>query len=159
MAPVVKNMLTNAGDTRDSGLTHGLEVSYGGGNSNPFQYSCLKNSMGRRAWWAAVHGASKSWIQLSTHTEDMKTGSSLDHALNGLTDFKHVRFCLFLVLSQKSWTWLKWLINNSKLILWRRKWQPTLVIFPGNSYGERTRMGYSPWGCKGLDMTEQLKNK
>ena len=26
------------------------------GNGNPLQYSCLKNPMDRRAWWATVHG-------------------------------------------------------------------------------------------------------
>ena len=29
------------------------------GNGNPFQYSCLENSMAREAWWATVHGVSK----------------------------------------------------------------------------------------------------
>ena len=29
------------------------------GNGNPLQYSCLENSMGRGAWWAAVHGVTK----------------------------------------------------------------------------------------------------
>ena len=27
---------------------------------NPFQYSCLENPMERRAWWATVHGVTKS---------------------------------------------------------------------------------------------------
>ena len=31
---------------------------------------------------------------------------------------------------------------------WRRKWQPTLVILPGKSHGERSLAGYSPWGHK-----------
>ena len=30
------------------------------GNSNPIQYSCLENPMDRGAWWATVHGVSKS---------------------------------------------------------------------------------------------------
>ena len=34
-------------------------------NGNPFQYSCLENSMDRGAWRAAVHAISKSHIQLS----------------------------------------------------------------------------------------------
>ena len=36
----------------------------GGGNGNPFQYSCLENSMDRKAWWATVHGATKrhNWV-------------------------------------------------------------------------------------------------
>ena len=29
---------------------------------------------------------------------------------------------------------------------WRRKWQPTLVSLPGESYGLRSLVGYSPWG-------------
>ena len=43
--------------------------SPGEGNGNPLQYSCLENSMESGAWWAAVHGAAKSWTwqQLNTH--------------------------------------------------------------------------------------------
>ena len=40
--------------------------------------------------------------------------------------------------------------------LWGRKWQPTPVCLPGKSHGQRSLAGYSPWGCKELDMTEQL---
>ena len=29
---------------------------------------------------------------------------------------------------------------------WRRKWQPTPVFLPGKSHGQRSLMGYSPWG-------------
>ena len=29
------------------------------------QYSCLENPMDRGAWWATVHGVTKSWTQLS----------------------------------------------------------------------------------------------
>ena len=31
-------------------------------------------------------------------------------------------------------------------IPWRRAWQPTLVFFPGESHGQRSLEGYSPWG-------------
>ena len=34
--------------------------SPGEGHGNPLQYSCLENPMDRVAWWAAVHGVSKS---------------------------------------------------------------------------------------------------
>ena len=37
---------------------------------------------------------------------------------------------------------------------WRKKWQPTPVLLPGKSYGQRSLVGYCPWGCKELDMTE-----
>ena len=41
-------------------------------------------------------------------------------------------------------------------IAWRRKWQPTPLFLPGEFHGRRSLVGYSPWGCKELDMTEQL---
>ena len=31
---------------------------------------------------------------------------------------------------------------------WRRNWQPTPIFLPGKSCGQRSRMGYSPWGRK-----------
>ena len=40
----------------------------------------------------------------------------------------------------------------------RRKWQPTPVFLPGKSHGQRSLVGYSPWGCKELDMTQRLSN-
>ena len=51
---VVKNPLTIAGDARDADLIPRLED--GSGNGNPLQYSCLENSMDRRAWQATVMG-------------------------------------------------------------------------------------------------------
>ena len=36
--------------------------------SAPLQYSCLKNPMDGGAWWAAVHGVTKSWTRLSNFT-------------------------------------------------------------------------------------------
>jgi len=41
-------------------------------------------------------------------------------------------------------------------ISWRRKRQPTPVFLPGKSQGQRRLVGYSPWGRKESDMTEQL---
>ena len=45
-------------------LSLGQEDSPGEGNGNPFQYSCLEDSMDRGAWWATVLGLSKSQTQL-----------------------------------------------------------------------------------------------
>ena len=39
---------------------------------------------------------------------------------------------------------------------WRRKWQPTPALLPGESRGGRSLVGYSPWGHKELDTTERL---
>ena len=37
------------------------------------------------------------------------------------------------------------------LILWRKKWQPTPVVLPGKFHGQRSLVGYNPWGSKGSD--------
>ena len=39
---------------------------------------------------------------------------------------------------------------------WRRKWQHTPVFLPGKSHGQRSLVGYSPWGRKESDTTERL---
>ena len=40
-------------------------------------------------------------------------------------------------------------------IPWRTEWQPTPVFLPGKSHGQRSLGGYSPWGHKESDTTEQ----
>ena len=55
----------NAGDL---GLISGSGRSPGEGNGNPLQYSCLENPMDRGAWWATVHGVTKSRTRLSDFT-------------------------------------------------------------------------------------------
>ena len=60
MAQQVKEYTHNAQDPGDAGLIPGLGRSPGGGNGNPFQYSCLENSMDRGTWWATVHGVAQS---------------------------------------------------------------------------------------------------
>ena len=39
-------------------------------------------------------------------------------------------------------------------IPWRRAWRPTLVFSPGESHGQRSLAGYSPWGFRGSDTAE-----
>ena len=41
-----------------------------------------------------------------------------------------------------------------KKIPWRGEWQPTSVFLPGDSHGQRSLVGYNPWGLKELDTTE-----
>ena len=53
---VVKNPPENA---EDLGLIPESGRFPGEGNGNPLQYSCLKNSMDRGAWWATVHGSQR----------------------------------------------------------------------------------------------------
>ena len=63
--------------------------------------------------------------------------------------------------------WLRWLSvclqcgrpgfdPRVRKIPWIRKWQSTSVLLPGKSHGQRSLVGYSPWGRKESDTTEQL---
>ena len=70
--PMVKNPPANAEDSGNKGSIPGSERCPEGGNGNPFQYSCLENSTGRGAWWAATHGVAKSWTQLSMHAGNLE---------------------------------------------------------------------------------------
>ena len=54
---MVKNTPINA---RDMGSSPGSGRYPGKGNGNLLQYSCLENSMDRRAWWAIVHEVAKA---------------------------------------------------------------------------------------------------
>ena len=45
-------------------------------------------------------------------------------------------------------------IPGSEKIPWRRQWQPTPVLLPGESHGGRSLVGYSPWGRKESETTE-----
>ena len=64
---VVKNLPANAGDTKNVGSIPWSGRSPGVGNGNPLQYSCLENSMDRRAWQAIVHGVAKNQTPLGRH--------------------------------------------------------------------------------------------
>ena len=61
VALVVKNPPVNARDIRDVSSIPGLGRSPIEGHGNPLQYSCMKNPMDRRAWWAIFHRVAKSW--------------------------------------------------------------------------------------------------
>ena len=41
-----------------------------------------------------------------------------------------------------------------KKIPWRREWHPTPVFLPGESHGQRSLGGYSPWCHEELDRIE-----
>ena len=57
-----KESVWNAGDL---GLIPGSGIFHGEEHGNPFQYSCLENSMDREAWWPTVHGIAKRQTWLS----------------------------------------------------------------------------------------------
>ena len=65
-----------------------LRLDFGEGNGIPLKYSCLGNPMDGGAWWAAVHGLSKSWTQFSdfTFTLTIMDRSTRKQTLNDAMD-------------------------------------------------------------------------
>ena len=53
----------------------------------------------------------------------------------------------------RRWKWLEF-DHWVRKIHWRRKWQPNPVFLPGESHGQWTLVGYSPWGSKESDRTD-----
>ena len=86
----------------------------------------------------------------------------------GCLDLKSIGLqCLFWSISSKAFTcnagdassipgWrISWYSSWYMYVLyWRRKWQPTPVFLPGESQGQRSLAGYSPWGHKESDTIE-----
>ena len=62
---MVRNLVANAGDTRDVGSIPVSGRSSGVGNGNQLQCSCLGNSTERRGWWPRVHRVANSRTRLS----------------------------------------------------------------------------------------------
>ena len=58
---------------------------------------------------------------------------------------------LFLYVTNTSIDFFLYYISTNN---GERKWQPTPVFLPGESHGQRSLVGYSPWGCKEVDTTE-----
>ena len=77
-----KRLSSSSSNARDLGSIPGLGRSPGEGNSNPLQYSCLENSMDGGAWWAKVHGVTKSQTRLSdSHFHSFHSGHVCGNAL------------------------------------------------------------------------------
>ena len=47
-------------------------------------------------------------------------------------------------------------IDSLSFMSWRRQWHPTPVLLSGKSHGQRSLVGYSPWGHKESDTSEWL---
>ena len=92
---MVKNPPANAGDTRDTSLIPGLERSLGGGNGNPFPYSCLENSMDRGADGLQSMGlqwARHNWSDLAWHITDCSLPAPLSMWFPGQEYFSGLLF-------------------------------------------------------------------
>ena len=106
------------------------------GNGNPLQYSCLESPMDGEAWWATVHGVTKSRTRLSNFTFTSFTLLLGEHAYTDVEEGK---------LGPKG------RMNESPgagKSLCSKKWQPTPVFLPGESHEQRSLAGCSPWGHK-----------
>ena len=64
---MVKNLPASVRDPGDVGSVPGSGISPGVGNSNPLQYSCLRNPRDRGALQVTVHGVTKSRTELSNY--------------------------------------------------------------------------------------------
>ena len=114
----------------------------GEGNGTPLQCSCLENPEG--AWWAAIYGVAQSRARLERRSSSSSSGPPRWH--QWLKKEKSACQCR----RQKRLGFNLWVGK----IPWSRKWQPTPVSLPGESHGQRSLAGYSPWGHKESDVTE-----
>ena len=88
---VVQNLPANVRGVRDKGSIPGLGRSSGGGYGSPLQYSCLENSMDRRAWWATVHGLQRvghDWVHVHAHAH----AHTHTHTQCGI-----IKYCWYLI--------------------------------------------------------------
>ena len=79
----------SACNTGDLGSIPGSGRSPGEGNGNPLQYSCLENPMDGGAWWATVHGVSKSWTRLKDFTFTLLLGRKAMTNLDSILKSRH----------------------------------------------------------------------
>ena len=123
-----KEFVCTAGDAEEAGSIPGLGRSTGGGHDNPLQYSCQENSIDRGAWWAKVHGVSKSQTrlkQLSMQGHFSNFFKSLPSGWNWLPDHKWLpvitlyflcdcEFPLFLIIrSGRGENFIPWTTGTS----------------------------------------------
>ena len=95
VAQTVKASTYNAGDL---GSIPGSGRSPGEGNGNPLQYPCLENHMDGGAWWATVHGVTKSWTRLRDFTFTSPIAHSLFVKNFWICILQAYRSVVFLVL-------------------------------------------------------------
>ena len=77
----------------------------------------------------------------------------MDRSRTQFLEVKNIRFADGLAMGRNKWFKSKYDTYN---IFLNQKWQFTPVLLPGKSHGQRSLVGYSPWGRKELDTTERL---
>ena len=114
------------------------------------QVFLLENVHGRIPWTEELHGlqsmGSKELTQLrdfhfhfTIQEDDLPGGTGGKELACQSSRQKRHRFSLWV-----------------RKIFWRRAWHPIPVFLPGKFHGQRSLVGWSPWGCKESDMTKRL---
>jgi len=95
-----------------------------------------------------------------------KAMANLDNGLKSrditlMTKVHMLKAMVFPVVMYRCESWIIkkarfWRIDTLTGGSWRRKWQPTPVLLPGESHGGRSLVADSPWGRKKSDTIERL---
>ena len=132
---MVKNLPAQAGD---AGSIPGSGRSPGAGNSNPFQYSCLKNPVEGRGWWATVHRITKSqawWSSRTPHLGCFRFRAIMNNAAVNLhfqvLVWTHALFFLGIYLRVE---WLDHVIMCNHFSSCQAVFQSSCVLYPINRY-------------------------
>ena len=95
-------------------------------------------------WWWSQGYTHRSWRLKPARNRDLINQASFELKI------WRTRLSIWrLTLSRPAFSWV-----CSQL--WRRQWHPTPVLLPGKSHGQRSLIGFSPWGREESDMTERL---
>ena len=140
---VVKNPLANETGIKDMGSIPESGRSPRGGHGNPLQYSYLENPMDREAWWATVHGVTRSqthlkWLYTHTSKKPMPESTlfvvqSLSHVQRFATPWTAAHQVSLSIVSRTllKFMFIQCVMTSNHLILCR----PFLLlpsIFPSN---------------------------
>ena len=112
------------------------------GNGTPLQCSCLENPSDGGAWWAAVSGVSQSRTRLkrlSSSSNCLLAGFPRGSAVENLPTVQE--------------TWVPWVQSLDREDPLEKEMTTHSSILAWKIPGTEELVGYSPWGCKELDMT------
>ena len=135
--------------------------SIGEGNGTPLQHSCLENPMDGGASWAAVQGVAKSRTRLSNftftfhfHALEKETATHSSVLAWRIPGTGEPGGLLSMGSHRVGHDWSN-LAAAAAAVQLSRKWQPTPLLVPGKSHGQRSLASYSSLGCKESDRMEQ----